>query len=231
MSTGSCLLGPLRWVVRAVARCCGRLCRQPPHLEVGGPISTAIVVRSSAAGARNLGVRPSTAVARPTQALFGSGGEPPYLPYIELSPDFVSALLKASRPRVLGELLPPFLQQYLVRPDLQALNPSWPIEARLVRALRAGVSARIVLDGQFDKQARSPGLPWDNQIYVVLRCRTQLGGFVTQFLTVYCAVLVGDTGGLEPGSVSHGFPTVSEAEVFLRGARRQWPPELLPHQL
>ncbi len=54
---------------------------------------------------------------------------------------------------------------------------------------------------------------------------------MTQFLSVYSAVLVEPSGDLDPISVSHGFPTATEVEVFLRGAERQWPPELLPHQL
>lgn len=212
---------PFRRSLQFLVRCLGCLRRRPTGLAV--PVVPQPGPRA---------VRGGGALAvRPTQALFAAGEEPPYLPVIELSPEFLTRLLSANTPRSLGDLFPPFLQQYRYKPDLQALNPTWPIEARVTRALRAGASARRVLDGLFDKQARSPGLPWDNRFYVVLRCRAHLGGFVTQFYSVYVAVLVDQSGELEAGSVSHGFPTLSEVEVFLRGARRQWPAELLPHQL
>lgn len=211
----------LRRSLRSLVRCFGCFHRQPvlaPVAEISLPGPRAV---------RGGGVL----AVRPTQALFAGGEEPPYLPLIELSPEFLTRLLSATSPRTLGDLFPPFLQQYRFKSDLQALNPIWTLEARVTRALRAGASARRVLDGLFDKQVRSPGLPWDNRFYVVLRCSAHLGGFVTQFYSVYVAVLVNQAGDLEPGSVSHGFPTVSEVEVFLRGARRQWPAELLPHQL
>ena len=223
-------LEPLRWSWQALVHLLGRCRRPSAGLALVEPASTALVVRPSPPRPRvQRGV--GALAVRPTQSLFGVGEDPPYLPLIELSPEFLTRLLSATSPRTLGELFPPFLQQYLRRPDLQVLNPNWPIEARLTRALQSGASARRVLDGVFDKQVRAPGLPWDNRFYVVLRCQLHRGGFVTQFYSVYTAVLVDQTGELEAGSVSHGFPTASEVEVFLRGARRQWPPKLLPHQL
>ena len=149
----------------------------------------------------------------------------PQLTLIELDPNFVFELLVAKTPRALEDLFPPFLVHLRDHPLLGTALPEWSAEARLVRALRAGVSARRVLDEEFDKQARSLKLPVNSSIYVVLRCNLYPAGFYTWSYTAYID-LVGSGSGLEPGSVSHGFPTLAEAEAFLRGARLQWPQQL-----
>ena len=145
---------PLRWSWQALIQFLGRCRRPSAGLALVEPTSTALVVRPSPPRPRvQRGV--GALAVRPTQSLFGVEEDPPYLPLIELSPEFLTRLLSATSPRTLGERFPPFLQQYLRRPDLQALNPNWPIEARLTRALRSGASARRVLDGVFDKQVRA----------------------------------------------------------------------------
>lgn len=92
------------------------------------------------------------------------------LAVIEFDPEFERAILKA---RVAGEfeaLVPRLLLPAANHPSLDSLNPTWTPVARIGRALRAGISARRVLSGQFSKQAQSPHLPFKNKIYVCLRC-------------------------------------------------------------
>ena len=78
------------------------------------------------------------------------------------------------------------------------------------------------------KQVISPGFNRriKNTVYIVARCRQFPGGFYTRDFQIYHDQLIqGDS--LEEGSVSHGFPTLIEGEVFLRGCQfRRWPPEL-----
>lgn len=150
----------------------------------------------------------------------------PYLAVVDLSPDFVYELLVAKTPAALDRLLPGFLEPYLRHPDLQSFHPLWTAQLRTVRALRAGVSARRVWLGQFPKQAASLALPFDNQFYVVLRTRGRSQPFFTASFAVYVEnVIEGDT--FVAGSISHGFPSLAEVEIFCRGAQIQWPQEIL----
>ena len=155
------------------------------------------------------------------------------LAVIEFDREFERAILKA---RVAGEfeaLVPRLLLPAANHPSLDSSNPTWTPVARIGRALRAGISARRVLSGQFSKQAQSPHLPFKNKIYVCLRCEQGDLGWWTGDYTVY-RTCISDTRSAERGlqecSISHAFPTLAEAEAFLRGAGRQWPRELLSVQ-
>lgn len=149
----------------------------------------------------------------------------PQLTLVELSPEFGYRLLTAKTVSELGELFPPFLNHYRYATDLASSDPSWTAEARAVRAFRAGFSARRVLQGHFHLVAKSLSLPWDNQYYIALRTRRHPLGWCTSSFELYVEHLVVD-GQLEEGSISHGFPSLSEVEIYLRGAQRQWPCEL-----
>lgn len=144
---------------------------------------------------------------------------------IELDQELVYLLLTATSQRALGELRPTFLNHYLDHPTLGE-DRHWSPAARATRALRAGVSARRVLTGAFHKQARSLNLTVPNNFYVVLWSRSHPGGFWTSRYQVFVELVCAPTG-LSSGCICHGFPSVIEVEIFLRGARRQWPPELV----
>ena len=147
------------------------------------------------------------------------------LTFVELSPEFGYHLLTAKTVRALGDLFPPFLNEYLYAPDLNSDNPEWTAAALAVRAFRAGFSAKRVLEGHFHLVAKSLSVPWDNHYYVALRTRRHPAGWCTSSYTLYVDQLVVD-GDLEESSISHGFPSISEVEIYLRGANRQWPCEL-----
>ena len=146
---------------------------------------------------------------------------------IEFSRDFQVAILKARSPETLGELVPDFLLYLANDPALDSLDPHWHPRARIGRALRAGISARRVLDEEFDKQAQSPALPFRNRIYICLRrVRTDEGWWTESYLVYWqCIQVTGpaEIEAIQDHSVSHAFPTRAEGEAFLRGARRQWP--------
>lgn len=149
------------------------------------------------------------------------------LAVVEFGLDFQSDILKATNPDALAELLPIFLDGLTRDPSLRSLHSLWTPAARLGRALRAGISAARVLAGRFHKQARSPSIPFDNELYLCLACREYPHGFWTLHYLIFLE-FVGDreSGGLQTGSVSHAFPTFAEGEAFLRGAGQQWPQAL-----
>lgn len=152
----------------------------------------------------------------------------PPLHFVDLDPIFVYHLLQARTPVASADLFPPFLDPYESQFHLLGGDLNWSPRARVVRAFRSGVSALRVLNGDFDKQVRAPALGVSNNYYIVLRCRQYPSGFFTASFDLYCRILKQHSGGgeLEPGSVSHSFPTVCEVEIFLRGAHRQWPQAL-----
>ena len=159
---------------------------------------------------------------------FHSPGSPrrPDWAVIELDQAFVFELLSVRDPAGLHSLFPRWLQHLVNNPDIQQLHPDWTPEARLTRALRAGVSALRVARGLFPKQAASPSLPFNNQIYVVVRSRQFPLGWFTWSYDLYARQILPD-GEFEEGSISHSFPSATEAEVFLRGCEfTRWPLEM-----
>ncbi|CAE7810303.1 unnamed protein product [Symbiodinium sp. CCMP2592] len=101
---------------------------------------------------------------------------------------------------------------------------SWTPEARIARALRAGIGARLVLAGRTHYQTASLSLPLRNRCYVVLRCEARPEGFYTERLGSFRHfVPKDDRGRLEAGSVCHAFPSRAEAIAFVAAAQRPWP--------
>lgn len=84
----------------------------------------------------------------------------------------------------------------------------WTDLARFGRALRAGVSARRVLEGACRAVVSSPPSPLFNRIYVVLRGGAGNPPGWTDLQFVYRARVRGPGGEkFDPGSVSHSFPS------------------------
>eukprot|EP00435_Cladocopium_sp_Y103_P041784 s2396_g11.t1 len=103
---------------------------------------------------------------------------------IEFSRDFQVEILKARDPETLSQLVPDFLLHLANHPSLDSRDRQWHPRARIGRALRAGISARRVLDDEFDKQARSPSVPF-RSVYICLRCIRSESGWWTDSYAVY----------------------------------------------
>lgn len=105
---------------------------------------------------------------------------------------------------------------------------TWSAKARVVRAFRAGCLAFRRLTGEIAPET-SPGVPLRNSFYICLRePGNDLRGFWTTSYSKYWNRLRAETNSHEfhPDSLSHAFPSRSEAEAYLLGARRRWPPAL-----
>lgn len=113
---------------------------------------------------------------------------------------------------------------------LRGSNRDWSAAARLGRAFRAGVIARLHLDGEYlGTECSSPSIPYRNSYYIVLRGPDNSPGFWTCSYSIYASrVLVEERGrGLvfETSSVSHAFASHAESTAFLDGAQSPWPPQ------
>ena len=143
---------------------------------------------------------------------------------IELTPELRALVLETTSPLDLAALPVPLLD--LKAPLLRSQHSVWTGKARLGRAFRAGVIAKIRLDGA-SSDLTSPSIPQRNAFYICLRCSRYPRGFWTSSYQVYIE-LIGTRGssGLESGSISHAFPSKVEAEVFAAGASQPWPIEV-----
>ena len=132
--------------------------------------------------------------------------------------------LEATTPGALAQLPLPFLATSVNR--LRGTDSVWNPRCRIARAFRAGVIARRRLDGQVLDHS-SPGIPYRNTYYVVLRGRDHSPGFWTGNFGIYIAGVADQNGrnSLHPDTISHGFPTHAESAAYLCGARRGWPRE------
>lgn len=140
-----------------------------------------------------------------------------------ISQELENRAIQASTAGALAELPLPFLSGYISR--LRGADPNWTPQARIGRAFRAGVVARRQLDGLV-QEGQSLGVPFRNSVYVVLRDRDHSISFWTSSYTVYAnAVLERGRDRFSDESISHAFPTQTEAEVYCAGARTRWPAE------
>ena len=146
--------------------------------------------------------------------------EDPFLISAELEREAISA----SGPTALGALSLPFLA-YLA-PRLRGTNSTWFSSARLARAFRAGVIARRRLNGEV-LDSTSEGIPFRNCIYVCLRTagNCTVGFWTANYALYWARVRINVANEFHPDSISHAFASRAEAEAYLRGARRIWPPQ------
>lgn len=136
----------------------------------------------------------------------------------------IEGVIGEAAPDQLAQIRSPRLTGLALR--LRSSHPIWTPAARIGRAFRAGLIAARHLEGQFCDQS-SPGIPFQNQIYIVLRAPRYPEGCWTESYSAYREVVNGPTiTGFAARSVSHSFPSHSEAEAFLFGAGRQWPLQL-----
>ena len=140
-----------------------------------------------------------------------------------VTPDLIERTLAASGTRQF-ELLHLTFLDYLTH-RLHSQHRVWTAAARIGRAFKAGVGARLRLGGQL-----VPGVteatPFRSTYYLCLVAPRYPEGFWTPDYSSYIDRVFGPGGDFHPDSISHGFATRSESEAYLVGAGKQWPQRL-----
>lgn len=165
----------------------------------------------------------STPVVSTTTGTNGTADDQFVLGYDPVSQALLNQALDTTGANHLARLPLRFLD-YLV-PRLRSANLEWTGAARVGRAFRAGILARLRLQGEISELG-SEGIPFRNTLYVVLRAPGHYGGFWTPDYLAYTQAVLNGDNEFHRDSVSHGFPTRSEAEAYLVGAGRPWPRRL-----
>ena len=144
-------------------------------------------------------------------------------PY-NISVDLEEQAIAAYQVHQLRELPLGFLGHLTSR--LRGTHPQWTPPIRVARAFRAGVIARRRLDGEYLNHS-SPGIPYRNSYYIVLRGRGNTSGFWTTNYGTYIQSVEdpNSRGALHPDTISHALPTHAECCAYLCGARKGWPRE------
>ena len=150
---------------------------------------------------------------------------PDFREWCAISQDTAEALRNTTDPVALAEFDFPELTAQSIR--LRGSDRTWVPRARVARAVRAGIFARGRLEGQvFSSKSESPGIPYRNTIYVVLRTGIAQNPFWTSSYRTYISHTKLPSGEFRPEAISHAFATQAEADCFLAGARKQWPMEV-----
>ena len=95
-------------------------------------------------------------------------------PTTDLTPELRALVLETTSPLALAALPVPLLD--LKAPLLRSQHSVWTGRARLCRAFRAGIIAKIRLDGD-SCELSSPSIPQRNAFYICLRCSRYPRGF------------------------------------------------------
>lgn len=90
---------------------------------------------------------------------------------------------------------------------------------RASRAWEIGYWARFVLEERVEKPRPSKPLDLSNSCYVVLKAE----GFETPLLCLRASDYRAVVGQFQPGTLSHGFPSQSEAKVYCAAAGVNFP--------
>lgn len=117
--------------------------------------------------------------------------------------------------------LPIGFLDYLL-PKFRSLHSEWTGQARVGRAFKAGVVARLRLSGQYSGES-SEGVPFRSTWYLALQVPGFASGFWTQDYNRYIHHVTDAAKNFHPDCISHGFPTQAECEAYLVGAGRPWP--------
>eukprot|EP00438_Fugacium_kawagutii_P033911 Skav205522 [mRNA] locus=scaffold4253:28063:28686:+ [translate_table: standard] len=181
-----------------------------PHSTAGGYPNGAAAT-SSATGATT-----PAAGATPATPTFVLGHDPVSLALIDRA-------IETRGARDLGNLALPFLEYLL--PRLRSSNLEWPARARLGRAFRAGIEARLRLEGQYLPNS-AEAIPFRTYCYICLRTPGYPEGFWTADYNIYIERVLDGNREFHSDSISHGFPTRAETEAYLVGAGRSWPLQL-----
>lgn len=132
--------------------------------------------------------------------------------------------LAAATPGQLAELPLVFLRGLESR--LRGGDPSWTSRARLARAFRAGLAARLRLDG-ITCPVASPSIPFRNSYYIILRSPDlPRGGWTSDYGRFIARTGRSYDRDFSSTCVCHAFATRTEVEAYLVGSRRVWPPQI-----
>eukprot|EP00438_Fugacium_kawagutii_P029139 Skav202633 [mRNA] locus=scaffold1259:37280:43123:+ [translate_table: standard] len=132
---------------------------------------------------------------------------------------------QASGSVALGQLPLGFLDHLL--PRLRSSNTVWTANARVGRAFRAGIGARLRLEGEHIELA-SEAVPFRSVYYLVLRCPSHPGGFWTGDYIKYVELVTDSLRVFLASSVSHGFASLPECEAYLMHTRSEPTKTLAP---
>lgn len=132
----------------------------------------------------------------------------------------ISLALLANGPTDYSALPLDFLDHLLGR--LRSSHREWTGKARVGRAFKAGVAARLRLSGELT-DARVEGIPFRNSYYICLQSEAYPEGFWTCNYGIYIRSVSTGSGDFEPISISHSFATRAESEAYLVGSGRPWP--------
>ena len=134
-------------------------------------------------------------------------------------------VLAATTAAELKELHLPFLNPLAAR--LTTRCEEWDGFSRVARAYRAGVGAKRHLAG--GHKIWSPSISGlRNAYYIILASPAHPGGVWTKSYQVYSEsvrALGGPKGSFAPSSSSHSFASLAEAEAYILGSGRPWPPQ------
>lgn len=148
-------------------------------------------------------------------------------PFPEVSENLQEQLLAARTARELAAIVLPSLGHLVGR--LRGTQAEWTPTARIARAFAAGLAAKKRLLGVVHSHS-APSIPFRNTIYVTLRSPFRPDGFWTANYATYIQLVEprdrANRSDFDSGSVSHAFPSRAEADAYLLGAARAWPPAL-----
>lgn len=197
----------------------------PPEVEeitvlIAG-LELTLTARPAGASSANRGTVIS--IASPAAGT-GAGGDRTFvLGFDPVNQSLIDRATAATGSIALAQLPLGFLDYLL--PKFRSLHSEWTAQARVGRAFKAGVIARLRLDGQLSGES-SEGVPFRSTWYIALRAPGFPQGFWTQDYTRYIALVADTRRGFYPEGVSHGFPTQAECEAYLVGAGQPWPKRL-----
>lgn len=135
------------------------------------------------------------------------------------------SLLEATSARALAGFHLDFLARFANK--LRGTDRDWTPRARVARAYRAGLIARLRLEGEVLEHT-SPTTPYRVGYYLVLRSPRHPSGCWTTDYNKYLSAVAPSTAHqtFADTSVSHGFASHAESEAYLVGAARPWPRHL-----
>ncbi len=163
-----------------------------------------------------------TTLVSPDTSVILNPADPEFHDPHHISRGLENLALAATTPTELGELPLDFLVIY--RDRLRGGgNIGWSPQERVGRAFKAGVAARRRLDGE-ECAASSLPVGARNTVYVILRSPTlPSGGWTSSYNTFIVNCGGSGSSDFSTRTVCHSFAARAEADVFLIGARRQWP--------
>lgn len=132
-------------------------------------------------------------------------------------------VLAATSVAQLERLELPFLNLFAER--LRPVHGVWTPKARVIRAFRAGIAAHRRLQGVYCEFS-SIDIPFRNSVYICLRGGADPEPFWTTSYNTYINRVRGSHSDFHGDSVSHAFPSRTEAEAYLAGSLQPWPQQL-----